>query len=77
VRETAAQALGIALAPLSPTSIQNVLGLLQQLMAQPLWDVRYGGYLGLKYTLAARLDLSMTLLKVRVQRVNHEVPLIL
>ncbi|GAX73980.1 hypothetical protein CEUSTIGMA_g1430.t1 [Chlamydomonas eustigma] len=63
VRETAAQALGMALGPLSPTSVQSVMGLLQQLMAQPLWDVRYGGYLGLKYTLAARLDLSMTLLK--------------
>ena len=33
-------------------------------MVQPVWDVRYGGYLGLKYTLAGRIDLGMELLQV-------------
>ena len=64
MRETAAQALGVALSPLCPASVRGVMALLQQLMVQPVWDVRYGGYLGLKYTLASRMDLGMLLLQV-------------
>lgn len=45
-------------------TVQCVVQLMQQLMEQPLWDVRCGGYLGLKYTLAGRLDLGKQLLQV-------------
>ncbi|KAG1666532.1 hypothetical protein FOA52_014429 [Chlamydomonas sp. UWO 241] len=62
VRETAAQALGMALGSLEQSEVQGVLGMLGQLMGQPIWDVRCGGYLGLKYALAGRLDLGRQLL---------------
>ncbi|KAF5829237.1 armadillo-type protein [Dunaliella salina] len=62
VRETAAQTLGVTLAPLNLPSTNNILHLLTQLQGQTEWDVRYGGYLGLKYMLAARLDLAAQLL---------------
>ncbi|GFH28065.1 helicase ATP-binding domain-containing protein, partial [Haematococcus lacustris] len=55
VRETAAQALGMALTTVDMDTVQAVRVLLEQLQRQPEWDVRYGGYLGLKYLLAARL----------------------
>lgn len=48
--------------------MQCVVQLMQQLMEQPLWDVRCGGYLGLKYTLAGRLDLGNQLLQVQNNR---------
>jgi hypothetical protein len=54
----------MALRPMDLATVQGVLGLLRQLMQQPIWDVRCGGYLGLKYTLAGRLDLGRQLLQV-------------
>ncbi len=65
VRETAAQVLGAAVAPLGSLAVRGVVALLQQLIAQPTWDVRYAGYLGLKYALAGRQDVG--LLKVRAK----------
>lgn len=54
----------LRLQPMDLGTVQCVVQLMQQLMEQPLWDVRCGGYLGLKYTLAGRLDLGKQLLQV-------------
>lgn len=62
VRETAAQAVGAAMQPLSACSAQALLGLLHQLIKQQQWDVRHGGLLGLKYLLAARPQDSQALM---------------
>lgn len=40
VRETAAQALALALIPLSALVVTHIIGLLAQLQKQPEWDVR-------------------------------------
>eukprot|EP00798_Chlamydomonas_sp_ICE-L_P022199 gene22199-29259_t len=63
VRETAAQALGVSLQPLGVKAAEAVLQHLRQLQGQPEWDVRYGGYLGLKYAMAGRPDLAPMLLQ--------------
>lgn len=62
VRETAAQALSLVAKPLEGNSVCSIMALLQQLQHHNDWDVRYGGYLGLKYILAIRLDLASLLL---------------
>ncbi|EFJ48605.1 hypothetical protein VOLCADRAFT_60315, partial [Volvox carteri f. nagariensis] len=62
VRETAAQALGTALTALDPGSVRAVAAMLRDLQGQNDWRVRYGGFCGLKYMLAARLDLARDLL---------------
>ncbi|KAG2490891.1 hypothetical protein HYH03_010808 [Edaphochlamys debaryana] len=62
VRETAAQALGMALVALDPLSVARVASMLAELQVQPDWRVRYGGFCGLKYALAARLDMAPALL---------------
>eukprot|EP00198_Chlamydomonas_reinhardtii_P002616 XP_001691952.1 SNF2 superfamily protein [Chlamydomonas reinhardtii] len=62
VRETAAQALGMALQALDGDSVAGVACMLRELQAHGDWRVRYGGFCGLKYLLAARLDLAPALL---------------
>lgn len=64
VRETAAQALGTALRPLPKEPLLRVLHILIDLKEYPEWEVRHGGLLGLKYLLAARLDVSKDLLPI-------------
>ncbi|GIL55054.1 hypothetical protein Vafri_10704 [Volvox africanus] len=62
VRETAAQALGMALTTLDAISVRTVAAMLRELQGQNDWRVRYGGFCGLKYMLAARMDLAPDLL---------------
>lgn len=54
VRETAAQALGAVARVLSRGQASSVLGHLGQLTKSSEWCVRHGGFLGIKYLLAAR-----------------------
>ncbi len=62
VRETTAQALGTALLPLRLPALRGVVGLLGRLVTAPVWEVRHGGLLALKYLLAARPDAAQELL---------------
>jgi HEAT repeat protein len=62
VRETAAQALAAACLPLPLPVVESVLSILQDLMQQSTWTVRQGGFLGVKYVLAARSDGAQRLL---------------
>ncbi|GFR50408.1 hypothetical protein Agub_g12625, partial [Astrephomene gubernaculifera] len=52
----------MALQALDAGSVGSVAGMLRELQVQGDWRVRYGGFCGLKYTLAARLDLAPQLL---------------
>ncbi|KAF2368182.1 protein of unknown function DUF3535 [Trinorchestia longiramus] len=64
VRESVAQALGVACTLLQPEHVLCVVQLLQVLLSwQPSWTVRHGGLLGLKYLLAARRDIRSSLLR--------------
>ena len=62
VRETTAQALGTALLPLRLPALRGVVALLGRLVTAPVWEVRHGGLLALKYLLAARPDAAAELL---------------
>lgn len=62
VRETCAQALGLAIKLLSVERVDSVLRILLQLLDCSEWEARHGGMLGLKYLLAIRQDLIDTLL---------------
>lgn len=53
VRETAAQALGMAARALPLPQLQATVAVLCQLVGNIQWDVRQGGLLGLKFLLAA------------------------
>lgn len=64
VRETAAQALGAAVQALPVPAAKIVLQLLQDMIQHSSWEVRHGGLLGLKYLLAARIDLSQEILSI-------------
>jgi TATA-binding protein-associated factor len=66
VRETAAQALGAAVQPLSSKSLRVLLGLLQTLANCEQWEVRHSGLLALKYVVAARPDTAAQLLPLVV-----------
>lgn len=66
VRETAAQALGGAVQPLSVAALQVLLGQLQALAASEQWEVRHSGLLALKYVVAARPDAAAQLLPLAV-----------
>ena len=54
VRETCAQALGTVLKHLQQHHVMLVLKVLRQLFAQPQWEARHGGFLGVKYMLSVR-----------------------
>ena len=54
VRETCAQALGTVLKHLPQHHVMLVLKVLRQLFAQPQWEARHGGFLGVKYMLSVR-----------------------
>ncbi|XP_018022438.1 TATA-binding protein-associated factor 172 isoform X2 [Hyalella azteca] len=63
VRETIAQALGVACIQLQQQYVVYVVKLLKVLLLwQSNWTVRHGGLLGLKYLLAARVDMRSSLL---------------
>ena len=62
VRETTAQALGMAARALPQPSLTSVAGHLRCLVGQLEWEARLGGLLGLKYLLAARPDCAQALL---------------
>lgn len=71
VRETAAQALGAAVQSLPVNTIKIILGLLQQMVVYSSWEVRHGGLLGLKYLLAARIDISEEMLPMALPSIMH------
>lgn len=56
MRETAAQALGALARALTPHQTDCVLHHLGHLIRSKEWCVRHGGFLGLKYLLAARQE---------------------
>lgn len=62
VRETAAQALAAALQPLATEQLASVITILHRLIQHGQWDVQHGGFLGLKYLLAAKSDAGSQLL---------------
>lgn len=64
VRETCAQALGALLKLMNKSSVEGVLRIVSQLMAQNEWEARHGGLLALKYILAIRKDLVQDILPV-------------
>lgn len=70
VRETSAQALGVAAAPLTSAAAGVVVKLLEQLQAQAEWDVRCGAsaYLEWPYNGLDRFWMVRVLVRVRWSR---------
>ncbi|XP_061914731.1 TATA-binding protein-associated factor 172 [Entelurus aequoreus] len=62
VRETCAQALGVALLYMNETGVSMTVDVLLKLLQEDQWEVRHGGLLGIKYALAVRQDLISVLL---------------
>ncbi|XP_060942934.1 TATA-binding protein-associated factor 172 [Limanda limanda] len=62
VRETCAQALGVALRHMNETGVSMTVDVLLKLLQEDQWEVRHGGLLGIKYALAVRQDLISVLL---------------
>ena len=62
MRETAAQALGMAARALPRHSVASLTEHLRCLVGRREWEARLGGLLGLKYLLAARPDCAQALL---------------
>ncbi|XP_029306426.1 TATA-binding protein-associated factor 172 [Cottoperca gobio] len=62
VRETCAQALGVALRHMNETGVSMIVDVLLKLLKEDQWEVRHGGLLGIKYALAVRQDLISVLL---------------
>ena len=62
VRESAAQALGVALPHLPEDGVVRVAELVLVLVGQEDWEARHGGLLAAKYLLAVRTDLAARLL---------------
>ena len=54
VRETCAQALGVALRHMNETGVSMTVDVLLKLLQEDQWEVRHGGLLGIKYALAVR-----------------------
>ena len=63
VRESAAQALGVALPLLPEKAVLKVADLVLGLVRQEDWEARHGGLLAAKYLLAVRTDLATQLLQ--------------
>ena len=63
VRESAAQALGVALPFLPDNTVLKVANLVLGLVRQKDWEARHGGLLAAKYLLAVRTDLATQLLE--------------
>eukprot|EP01132_Coremiostelium_polycephalum_P001343 gene1343-1696_t len=57
VRETCAQTLSMVVRWMNKESVLKVLDILLQLQNNRQWEVRHGGFLGIKYLVAVRLDL--------------------
>lgn len=64
VRDTCSQALGAVLKHMNSEAVTNVLKILLDLQAHPVWEVRHGGLLGVKYLVAIRPDLIEQLIEV-------------
>ncbi|KAM8924786.1 TATA-binding protein-associated factor 172 [Pelodytes ibericus] len=62
VRETCAQTLGVLLKHMNESGVLQTVKILLRLLTQEQWEVRHGGLLGIKYTLAIRQDLIKALL---------------
>ncbi|XP_037533534.1 TATA-binding protein-associated factor 172 [Nematolebias whitei] len=62
VRETCAQALGVALRHMNENGVSMTVDVLLKLLKEDQWEVRHGGLLGIKYALAVRQDLICLLL---------------
>ena len=62
VRETCAQALGMALKPLPLALHAKALDVLLLLRQRPEWEVRHSAMLGIKYLLVVRPDHARSLL---------------
>uniref|UniRef100_A0AAX7TSS5 BTAF1 RNA polymerase II, B-TFIID transcription factor-associated n=1 Tax=Astatotilapia calliptera TaxID=8154 RepID=A0AAX7TSS5_ASTCA len=62
VRETCAQTLGVALRHMNESGVSRTVDVLLKLLKEDQWEVRHGGLLGIKYTLAVRQDLIAVLL---------------
>eukprot|EP00727_Mastigamoeba_balamuthi_P011730 m51a1_g718 putative tata-binding protein-associated factor 172 (1668) ;mRNA; r:443039-448869 len=62
VRETCAQALGVACKQCSNASVHRVVDVLLFLQSQEAWEARLAGFLGLKYVVAVRSDMERELL---------------
>lgn len=54
VRETCAQALGVALRHMKENGVSMTVDVLLKLLKEDQWEVRHGGLLGIKYALAVR-----------------------
>lgn len=54
VRETCAQTLGVALRHMNESGVSRTVDVLLKLLKEDQWEVRHGGLLGIKYTLAVR-----------------------
>jgi len=54
VRETCAQALGVALRHMTESGVAMTVDILLKLLTEDQWEVRHGGLLGIKYALAVR-----------------------
>lgn len=63
VRETCAQALGVLLGYMSERAVGRVQAALIKLAHNNLWEIRHGGYLGLRYIAAVRTDLMDQMLQ--------------
>ncbi|XP_068183061.1 TATA-binding protein-associated factor 172 [Antennarius striatus] len=62
VRETCAQALGVALRHMNEVGVSMTVDVLLKLLKEDQWEARHGGLLGIKYALAVRQDLISVLL---------------
>lgn len=56
VRETCAQVLGFLMKHSSVETVKRTIARLFVLTTQEQWDLRYGGFIGFKYTVAVRFD---------------------
>ena len=54
VRETCAQTVGVIARCLTVEGVRGMVDVVLQLLGQQQWEVRHGGLLSLKYTLATR-----------------------
>lgn len=69
VRETCAQCLCAVLKLMDQRGCKGTLAVLLELLTQKEWEARHGGFLGLKYLLAVREDMTSHL----IQEAFHQI----
>lgn len=62
VRESAAQTLGVVMHNLPKESVTLSVNLLLEMLENDQWEVRHGGLLAIKYTMAVRADMTSIIL---------------